>query len=146
MKVSAQFNGPNEEQLFIPAFWNSENRFKLRFAPTAVGTWRWTTLSSNLADSGLQRQGTVMVFVPDAEDEDYEGRWFDLCSGAWRKGEGAYAPYGSGRVWRTQTPKGLDTIAATSEERFYVNLGGVVTITELSAVTATSVTFTWSWL
>lgn len=57
----AQFEGPGGERLLVPGFWDGEDRFVVRFAPTAVGTWRWTTLPSGVDDPGLGRRGTLLA-------------------------------------------------------------------------------------
>ena len=54
--------------------------------------------------------GPLVVFIAEAEGEPYDGRWFDPRAGTWREAEGAYAPYGSGWVWRTTTPDEADWV------------------------------------
>lgn len=68
VELSGEFEGPNGERLLIPGFWDGDNRFKLRFAPTAVGAWRWRTLPSSLADGGLRQRGTLLA-VPWSASE-----------------------------------------------------------------------------
>jgi hypothetical protein len=52
--VSAMFEGPREERLLIPAFYDGENTWKVRFSPTSRGRWRYVTLCE--ADPGMDRK------------------------------------------------------------------------------------------
>jgi len=54
--VTATFTGPGGETLVRPAFWDGGNIWKIRFAPTEVGTWAYTTTCNDPSDSGLQGQ------------------------------------------------------------------------------------------
>ncbi len=51
-RVSAKFTGPGGETLDVPGFFDGQAGWKVRFAPTAVGKWSYTTLSSIAALSG----------------------------------------------------------------------------------------------
>lgn len=68
VELVGQFDGPNGERLLVPGFWDGDNCWKLRFAPPAVGTWRWTSLPSDLSDGGLRRQGTLLASPWSASD------------------------------------------------------------------------------
>jgi hypothetical protein len=61
VEISATFTGPGGITLTIPGFWDGGNTWKFRFAPTATGTWSYTTAASDPTDTGLHGQtGTVM--------------------------------------------------------------------------------------
>jgi len=57
--VTATFTGPNGEKLIRPAFWDGGNTWKVRFAPTAVGSWIVTTQSTDASDTGLNRSTPI---------------------------------------------------------------------------------------
>jgi hypothetical protein len=48
--VVGTFTGPNGEKVVIDGFWDGGSTWKIRMAPTAVGTWTYSTSSS---DTGL---------------------------------------------------------------------------------------------
>ena len=55
--VYVVFAGPNDMKLKRPAFWDGENRWKVRFAsPLDEGVWEWKSYSSDPDDSGLHIQ------------------------------------------------------------------------------------------
>lgn len=59
VSVRAIFTGPGGARIVRDAYWDGENHWKIRFAPTVVGTWRWRT-ESTPADPGLHgRTGTL---------------------------------------------------------------------------------------
>lgn len=49
----ATFIGPGNKKIWLPGFWAGGNTWKLRFAPTLLGTWYWVTFSSNPALDAL---------------------------------------------------------------------------------------------
>ncbi|MHB9134439.1 MAG: apiosidase-like domain-containing protein [Armatimonadota bacterium] len=49
----ADFHGPEDAHMRIPAFWDGDRTWKLRFTPTAPGAWRCTTTCNYSADAGL---------------------------------------------------------------------------------------------
>jgi hypothetical protein len=58
--VTATFSGPGGRTIVREAFWCGGNRWKVRFAPVAVGGWQWRTACSDAADGGLHgRSGTL---------------------------------------------------------------------------------------
>ena len=60
VSLTARFEGPGGRTITRPGFWFDGNRWKIRFAPTAVGTWTWRTACSNAHDPGLHgRTGTI---------------------------------------------------------------------------------------
>lgn len=52
-EVTVSFHGPGGETIHRPAFWDGGRTWKVRFAPTAPGRWRWTSVCSNTHDEGL---------------------------------------------------------------------------------------------
>jgi hypothetical protein len=61
--VTAIFNHGKVE-ITRPAFWDGENRWKIRFAPPAIGDWRFQTICSDPQDTGLQGQQGVIHAAP----------------------------------------------------------------------------------
>ncbi len=61
LDFSATFTGPVNEKITLPGFWAGDNQWKIRFAPTHLGSWTWITASSNPELDGLT--GSV-VSVP----------------------------------------------------------------------------------
>jgi hypothetical protein len=60
--VVATFRGPGGEQVTEPGFWDGGSTFRVRFTPTAEGSWSYTTRSQ---DPGLNgRGGTIRVTAP----------------------------------------------------------------------------------
>lgn len=58
----ATFTGPGGAALRRPAFWDGGRTWKVRFAPPAVGTWRWAAVCSDATDAGLHgRIGTLVA-------------------------------------------------------------------------------------
>lgn len=55
--VSATFIGPRGQSLTMPGFWDGGDTWRVRFAPPAPGTWRYTTAGP---DSGLAGQHGVI--------------------------------------------------------------------------------------
>ncbi len=51
--LSVTFTSENGTVLVRPAFWDGENVWKVRFAPTETGKWTYKTYSLNKADKGL---------------------------------------------------------------------------------------------
>jgi hypothetical protein len=51
--LSATFTGPSAETITVEGFWDGGDMWKLRMAPTEVGTWTYTTTSN---DSNLDGQ------------------------------------------------------------------------------------------
>jgi len=60
VELNATFVGPGGVSLTLPGFWDGGNTWRIRFAPTVVGNWSFTTVSSDPTDTGLHGQsGTV---------------------------------------------------------------------------------------
>ena len=52
--VTATFTGPDGSTITRPAFWDGGNSWKIRFAPTLTGTWKYTTTCTDITNAGLQ--------------------------------------------------------------------------------------------
>jgi hypothetical protein len=64
--LTATFTGPQGQTVVREAFWRGGSRWTVRFAPTAVGEWRWRTVCSSPDDAGLHgREGTLMCAAYD---------------------------------------------------------------------------------
>jgi hypothetical protein len=60
VEVVATFTGPGGEEIRRPAFWDGGRTWRVRFAPTRPGIWRYETASSDAGDRGLNgRQGDL---------------------------------------------------------------------------------------
>ena len=58
--LSATFSGPGGITMTMPGFWDGGNTWKVRFAPPAVGTWTYSTSSTDPGNTGLNNQtGTI---------------------------------------------------------------------------------------
>lgn len=62
--MDVTFTGPNNNTMEMPAFWDANNTWKVRFAPTQTGIWNYTTTCSNTLDSGLHNQTGTINCVP----------------------------------------------------------------------------------
>lgn len=56
IELQAEFRGPDDSVLVIPGFWDGEQCWKVRFAPTLAGRWSWRTRCSTPTDTGLHDQ------------------------------------------------------------------------------------------
>lgn len=65
--VDARFQGPDGDTQVVPGFWAGGNTWKVRFAPSVQGEYRFTTQCSVEGDAGLHGQFGVVVAAP------YEG-------------------------------------------------------------------------
>ena len=59
VELTARFTGPNGEALVLPGYWDGGKTYCVRFAPTAVGIWRYETSASN-GDPGLAASGEIV--------------------------------------------------------------------------------------
>jgi hypothetical protein len=41
VSISAEFVGPSGKRIYREAYWDGENNYKISFAPTEVGEWKW---------------------------------------------------------------------------------------------------------
>ena len=54
VSLLGEFVGPNGKKVLIPGYWDSSNRWNLRFSPGLVGDWKWAARSN---DPDLNGQG-----------------------------------------------------------------------------------------
>ena len=82
--VFGVFKGPNGEEIKLLAYWDGENTWVLRFAPTSVGTWIYTIESTDAENADFSGEGSVECvpyegeldmykhgFLKVSEDKDY---------------------------------------------------------------------------
>jgi len=62
--LRGEFIGPRGEYINIPGFWDGDNIWKIRFAPTTEGCWTWKTMCSDIGDSGLHCQEGEIIASP----------------------------------------------------------------------------------
>ena len=58
VRVTATFTSESGQTYEIPGFWDGGNKWEVRFAPPAPGTWEWAT-SADPGISGLERSGVI---------------------------------------------------------------------------------------
>ncbi len=67
--LSATFTGPGGITEVVPGYWDGANSFKIRFTPTVVGDWSYTTTSS---DSSLNNQvGNITATAAQSGDHGF---------------------------------------------------------------------------
>lgn len=94
VELFAEFSGPDGSTLRVPGFWDGENCWKVRFAPTAAGNWNWHTFCSVAEDTGLHGQSGAVSATLWAQSEieanvtrrgfvrvDESGRYFVFADG-----------------------------------------------------------------
>lgn len=65
--VTAEFRGPDGETVRRPAFWDGGRTWRVRFAPTAPGIWRYRVEADDPSDGGLHGiEGVVEAGEADA--------------------------------------------------------------------------------
>jgi hypothetical protein len=66
VELTATFTAADGRVIVRPAFWDGGDTFKIRFAPTTVGTWQMTTACSDASNSGLHAVTQTIVCRPYA--------------------------------------------------------------------------------
>lgn len=69
--VTAEFIGPGGEKIKLLGYWDGENKWKIRFAPTAEGEWRYTTQASD-GNSSLMQSGEIKCIPYSGELDIYK--------------------------------------------------------------------------
>ncbi len=69
VEVEVEFTGPAGERFVQPAFWDGGPRWKVRFAPRAVGTWTWQSRCKD--DPSLNGQKGRFNCVPYGGDNPF---------------------------------------------------------------------------
>jgi hypothetical protein len=59
--LTAVLRGPGGQEFVVPGFWDGGRMFRVRFTPTATGTWSYRTVSS---DPGLDAQSGIVDAGP----------------------------------------------------------------------------------
>jgi hypothetical protein len=67
VRLAAVFTAPSGATVRMPGFWDGDDRWCIRFAPTEMGRWTWATESN---DSGLDAQSGEIEAVPYEGDLD----------------------------------------------------------------------------
>ena len=68
VEVNATFTGSKGESITRPAFWDGGKTWKIRFAPTQTGLWRYTVAANDTGNTGLNGPTGVIRAV------DYKGK------------------------------------------------------------------------
>jgi len=68
--VEAAFTGPDGLIITRPAFWDGDSTWKIRFAPTEIGTWTMTTTATDANNSGLHNISRTIECIPYSGDLD----------------------------------------------------------------------------
>jgi len=76
LDVTMTFTGPAGQTISRPAFWDGGQFWKVRFAPTAVGLWRWRSTASDPDNAGLHGRTGEMRCDPYAGDNPVYRRGF----------------------------------------------------------------------
>ena len=79
--VTAVFVGPNNEIINRPAFWDGNNCWKIRFAPTVEGKWRMRTISNQNKDKGIHDIKSTIICKPYSGNLDIYRHGFVKVSG-----------------------------------------------------------------
>lgn len=66
--LDVTFTAPDGTSLVMPAFWDGGYTWKVRFAPTMIGAWHYTTACSNTLDTGLHGQTGTIGCIPYTGD------------------------------------------------------------------------------
>ena len=81
VELTATFTGPGGEILTRPAFWDGGTTWKIRFAPTLVGTWTYTTTCSDATNAGLDLQtGSVLTDIYNGNLPIYKNGFLKVSS------------------------------------------------------------------
>ena len=64
LNLTAKFVGPGGVEFEVPGFWDGGNTWRVRFAPTSAGEWRYRTVAADSEDSGLDGQNGEFTVQP----------------------------------------------------------------------------------
>ena len=70
LELWGEFTGPGGEVLKLMGFWDGDDCYRIHFAPTRIGTWRYRTWSTN-SDPGLASEGSMECIPYDGDLELY---------------------------------------------------------------------------
>jgi len=74
--LDVTFTGPGGIAMVMPAFWDGDSNWRVRFAPTQEGLWQYETACSNTADAGLHGISGTIECVPYTGDLEIYQRGF----------------------------------------------------------------------
>lgn len=80
--VVVTFRGPRDREIVLPAFWDGEQSWVVRFAPTAPGTWRWQSGCLGEIDPSLIRAGVLDVALYRGDNPVYRHGFVRTREGA----------------------------------------------------------------
>ena len=66
VEVSVTFLGPAGASLVLPAFWDGDNIWRVRFTPTLAGLWSYEAKTGSKLGGLVVDTGTVSVFPPES--------------------------------------------------------------------------------
>lgn len=72
VEVTATFLGPQGQVITRPGYWDGGSTWRVRFAPTAVGTWRYFIESSDSHNLGLVKAGVLKSVAYSGDKEIYQ--------------------------------------------------------------------------
>lgn len=79
--LEADLRGPDGKRIVLPGFWDGSGTWRIRFAPTRVGTWTWRTRSN---DPELHGQQGEIECVTDEDGSISNGYLLSDTSPAYR--------------------------------------------------------------
>jgi hypothetical protein len=74
--VTAVFTAPDGTTLTIPGFWDGEDTWRVRFAPTQIGRWTYDIAATDIENAGLHGQSGSVQAVPYDGNLDIYKRGF----------------------------------------------------------------------
>jgi hypothetical protein len=72
VEVTATFIGPSGQVITRPGYWDGGSTWRVRFAPTALGTWKYFIESSDSRNLGLLKTGVLKSVAYTGDDEIYQ--------------------------------------------------------------------------
>lgn len=72
VRIDAVFTGPDGAVIAIPGFWNGGDSWKVRFAPTDVGSWSYRVSSTDASNTGFQQSGEIEAIPYSGELDIYK--------------------------------------------------------------------------
>jgi hypothetical protein len=62
--VTAKFTAPNGSTATVPGFWDGGKTWRVRFAPTVPGAWKFEITCSDASNQGLKKSGSFTATAP----------------------------------------------------------------------------------
>lgn len=69
--LDVTFTSPSGTEYVMPAFWDGDKNWKVRFAPTEYGVWKFTS-KANVTDGGFEKSGTLAANAYKGDLEVYK--------------------------------------------------------------------------